>query len=170
MVDENAIFFDVIGELSNDIIRQISIAARLYPAKHIQLNLCGPGTDADMYRLLFGHVEYHRTQNRLITQTYGDCLSGFAVLAAMGSPGLRYMHRYALLGVHEPYLTEVSEDPAAAAADRLAIEKERKLFYDLMTEFTGKTRAWWRKKLKGKSMIYLELKDAIRYGLVDKEM
>lgn len=134
---------------------------------HLVLWLSGPGTDAPVYRALHGMLRHYRADDRLETRAVGDVESGYVILATLGSPGLRFAHRYAIFGLHEPYLSAVTEDPAAQAVERAALEKERKYFYDLLAELTGRQRAWWRRRLKGKSMLYLEPHEAKRAGLVD---
>jgi len=138
------------GELSMPRLTRDVLDAAVNPeGVHLVLWLSGPGTDAPVYRALHGMLRHYRADDRLETRAIGDVESGYVVLLAMGSKGLRFAHRYSIVAIHEPYLAGVTEDPAAQAVERLALEKERKYFYDLLT------------------MLYLEPAEAKRYGLID---
>ena len=101
-----------------------------------------PGCDTNVYKNFVDLSERRRKAGEIITVATGDCLSGGAILVAAGSPGKRMMTKHAILGLHFPFLTRVTQDPVAQQNEVESLEIEKEIYLQLLEKFSNKTRAF----------------------------
>lgn len=156
----------IVGALNHETIR--SLYRHYTPGEPFYLSVCTQGGDADVWLTAVDLLGTARTGGELYTCGFGEVLSGGPLLVAMGSPGCRRAGRHTLFGMHEPYLTGVTEDPAAQACEFRMIESMKDRFYNLLAEITPHTKRFWRNRLHNQPMLYFDAQDACKMGLIDE--
>ena len=136
-------------------------------AEELTVYLCTPGGEFAAWAGIVDLLSDLREQGNLVTVAVGEVCSGGIPILAAGSPGRRGVFRHAMLGLHEPFLGETTADPAVQSAEVRCLESMRQRFYNMMAEFTTHTAKWWRKQLTNQSMLWIDAKQAVRWGLAD---
>jgi ATP-dependent Clp protease protease subunit len=132
------------------------------------LSVCSPGGDCHVYGAIVDLLSPIADAGLLQTIALGQCCSGAPLIVASGNKGQRYSYRNTSWMLHEPYRAEFTEDSGAQAAEIRDLESTRDRYYNLLCEFTGRTRRFWRHRVQGKSLYFFDAKEAKRCGLVDE--
>jgi len=169
---------NVIGELNDDKIEEWLLALR--PVKFLfhhpsikpepevyDVVVCSEGGDEHAYTAFIDLFARVRDEMRLKTTAVGRVMSGAPLLVANGSPGHRRSYASTMWGLHLPYLASMDEDSGAQDIEIHDIEKSKAMYCSRLEQVSKHTRRWWRKLLKGKSMVYFDAQQALRWGLID---
>jgi ATP-dependent protease ClpP protease subunit len=133
----------------------------------LRVHLCTPGGDCAIWTALIDILSPWR-DSELVTIAMGEVCSGGVPILASGTRGRRGIYRNTMIGLHEPYLSETTPDPAVQASEMRIAESMKARFYNLLAEHTDHRACWWRRRLTGQSMIWIDAKEAIKWGLADK--
>ncbi|NIN65438.1 MAG: hypothetical protein GTO63_12225, partial [Anaerolineae bacterium] len=160
----------ITGELE---MRHVELLWKTLHAEHVdcetvRLSLCTPGGDFSAWAGIIDLLEPVRSAGQLVTIAVGEVCSGGVPILASGTPGRRGVYRHTMLGLHEPYLACTTDDPAVQASDMKLLDSMKARFYNLMAEYTRHRAKWWRDRLAAKSLIWIDAKQAVRWGIADK--
>lgn len=161
MDDRNRLSF--VGEVNYDMLPQV-LALVQYPKARLpntDIWVTGPGGD---FPTACGMIDLLRPLKRRVI-AFGEVCSASAMLAMAAPRGNRIALPGTRYGLHEPYVTDQTEDPASALATEELNRLMRTQFYGLMYEFTGRD---WRPSLSGRSMVWFTADEAKKVGLVDE--
>ncbi|RLC87844.1 MAG: hypothetical protein DRJ03_04670 [Chloroflexi bacterium] len=126
------------------------------------------GGDSEVFFAFYDITRRHRRDHLLSTLAIGEVCSGAPVIVASGSPGMRYSFQHTMFGMHEPYMSSTSDDPAVLQSELQCLQSNIDRFYSMLSSVTETSVATWRKRLKGKSMVYFDAKAALKWKLIDE--
>lgn len=155
------------GELGMDHVKTIWRRTQLRSSGPVKLYLCTEGGDLAAWVAIIDMLSELHERGDLVTVGMGEVCSGGVPILAYGSPGRRGIYRHTMIGLHEPYLTSTTADPAVLRAEVKTLESMRDRFYTLMARLTQRRPSWWRKRLSGQSLVWIDAKEAIRWRLAD---
>lgn len=163
---KNRVGLLICGELGDETIK--AVWDSYCDSDEFLLTLCSPGGDIIVYHALLDFLEIAREEGRLMTLAWGECFSGAPLLIAGGSPGKRYAYKSTLFGLHEPFLTDIPDDPGAQHTVLTHLEFIKKQYYQFLSNLTKHRVKWWEDRLKGNSMLHLTAQQAKTYGIIDE--
>ncbi len=132
------------------------------------VTICSPGGEFAAWSAIIDVLDAWRSSDALCTVGMGEVASGAVPILASGTPGRRGIYRHAMVGLHEPYLDETTADPAVQASEVRIIAAMKDRFYNLLAEYTNNRPSWWRKRLAGKSMVWIDAQQAIKWRIADR--
>jgi ATP-dependent Clp protease protease subunit len=158
------------GELNHEMVSDAwYMVFKKEPDPHqITMWLCSPGGEFAAWSALIDLTSSWRDQGQLCTVGIGEIASGAVPILAAGTPGRRGIYRHAMVGLHEPYLDETTADPAVQANEMRTIAAMKDRFYNLLAEYTNNRPSWWRKRIAGKSMVWIDAQQAVKWRIVDR--
>jgi ATP-dependent protease ClpP protease subunit len=159
----------VCGELNHEVVNDVWYTALHQEprADQVTLYLCSPGGEFAAWSAVIDLLSTYRDCEQLCTVGMGEVASGAVPILASGSPGRRGIYRHAMVGLHEPFLDETTPDPAVQSSEMRIIEAMKARFYNLLAEYTNNRPSWWRKRLAGQSMVWIDARQAVRWRIVD---
>lgn len=102
----------------------------------------------------------------LETVAVGEVASSAAVILAAGAR--RFITPSTMVGLHEPSWGGLGEVSGMWSQNRAAMDSTIDRFYSLLGALTKHTPKWWRERLNGHGMIWLDAKEAVKWGLADE--
>lgn len=156
----------IIGELNNSTISAL-FDAYLTGADEIEVAICSEGGNTDVSCAFVDLFSPWRRAGSLGTVAFGEVMSGAPLIVAAGSPGRRVAFMHTLFGLHLPYLDETTGDPAVQDSEFRMLQSTTDRFITLLSGLTDTTERTWRKRLKGKSMVIFDAKQAKKWGIID---
>lgn len=155
------------GDLGNSAIIRVATFRNENEDFDLQLVLCTPGGEFSSWCGIIDLLSGHRAKGDLSTVAVGEVCSGGVPILASGCRGRRGIFRHAMIGLHEPFLEHITADPAVQASEMRLLESMRARYYNMFAEFTPHTVKWWRARLANQSMLWIDAKEAIKWGLAD---
>lgn len=155
------------GELGMEQVTSVWKYTQLKKTGTLRLYLCTEGGEVSSWTAIIDLLSDIRARDQLVTVAMGEVCSGGVPILAYGTPGRRGIYRHTMIGLHEPYLTSTTPDPAVLRAEVKTLESMRDRFYTLMAQLTQRRPSWWRHRLAGQSLIWIDAKEAIRWRLAD---
>jgi len=112
-----------------------------------------------------------RTLNTPVhTVALGKCQSAAPILVACGEPGHRYATENTQFMLHDGTLEiEGAVAPEALKSSVEAFERVRERYSVLLSRYTKKPKSHWNRLFQSKKDTMFDVKDAIKWGLVDHE-
>lgn len=161
--------FKIIGELNKDTMSSLIdefVGKPVDEGYNVVVN--SEGGDSEVFFAFYDITRRLRRDNLLSTVAVGEVCSGAPVIVASGSLGKRYSYGHTMFGMHEPYMSSTSDDPAVLQSELQCLQSNIDRFYSLLSSITDTSIATWRKRLKGKSMLYFDAKQAVKWKLIDE--
>lgn len=93
------------------------------------------------------------------------CSAGVPILACGGR---RLLYPNTFVGVHEPIVCGDPDSPAIAASHEALRAQLAHKYYALLERFSKHTKKWWRKRIRGKDLLYVDAQEAVKLGLADE--
>lgn len=158
------------GELNHDQVQRMweMVSVPPHPIEKLTVEICSPGGDFAAWSAIIDMLSDVRDQGCLVTVGLGEIASGAVPILASGTPGRRGVYRHAMVGLHEPYLDETTPDPAVQASEVRIIAAMKDRFYNLLAEYTNNRPSWWRKRIAGKSMVWIDAQQAVKWRIADR--
>lgn len=156
--------FWIIGEICQPTLVNIVKLMHGSGVDSLRVLVHSGGGDLSVSSALIDILRPLQEAGSLETLGLGEAYSAAPLILAAGSPGKRMAYRNCVLGLHEPYLSDVGEVTAEhvrmwqATSDR---------FFNLLSELTGRRVSFWRRRLAGGSMQFYGAREAVRLGLID---
>jgi len=158
----------VIGPLGGEAVSQFINAFYAAKVEEVHVVINSEGGDSDVYLAFYDCSRRFRRAGMLTTTALGEVDSGACVLVASGSKGRRFSYAHTIWGMHEPFLTSVTADPAVQDSEFDSKKFTLDKYYSLLGEITGTRPNRWRKRLGGKSMVTFGAKTALKWRLIDE--
>jgi len=160
----------ILGELNNDTISTMvdGYLSVLDEEESLCVVVSSEGGNSDVFCVFVDLFSDLRARGKVETLAVGEVMSGAPLIVAAGSPGRRVAMKHTLFGLHEPFVSDVTGDPAVQDSEFRTLQSTVDRFYTLLSELTGTTVGTWRKRIHGKSLVVFDAKQAQRWGLVDK--
>jgi len=158
----------LLGELNYEMLSKTLTVMQARPEK-LDVVVCGPGGEVPLTMGIIDLLFAIQDDGGIVeTTAIGEVASGSAMIVAAGSLGHRRAFARTVFGLHEPYLVDCVEDPAAARSSQKESEIMLRHFYRVLSTSTRLREEEWRKKLEGVSMLWLDAMAAYREGLIDR--
>jgi ATP-dependent protease ClpP protease subunit len=160
----------IIGELNNDTISTMMDAylAVLDEQQPLRVMVSSEGGNSDVFCVFVDLFSDLRARGMVETLAVGEVMSGAPLIVAAGSPGIRCAMKHTLFGLHEPFVSDVTDDPAVQNSEFRTLQSTVDRFYTLLSRLTGTSIRTWRNRIHGKSLVVFDAKQAQKWGLVDK--
>lgn len=157
----------VIGELNNEKLNHWLDCLALNHAEGWEVTVCSEGGDLHACFAFLDLFKEYREAGKLDTVAVGWVMSGAPVIVASGSPGRRFAFENTAIGLHLPFILGQTEDSGAQDVEMADLERTKDRFCRVLESVSNHTRKWWRKTLKGRSMVYFDPREAVKLGLID---
>lgn len=89
-----------------------------------------------------------------------------AALVAIAATGKRYMSKNSILMLHEFTIEMSNNNTTSLIKNTKHIEYLQERIYDMIVEFTGKDKDFWKSKLSND--LFLSAEDSKSLGLIDE--
>lgn len=160
----------IVGELNNDVVSSMIDAYIRVLKEEDDLNvvISSEGGNSDVFCVFVDLFSDLRARDMVETLAVGEVMSGAPLIVAAGSPGRRVALKHTLFGLHEPFVSEITDDPAVQLDEMKTLQSTVDRFYSLLSELTGTSVRTWRKRIHGRSLVTFDAKQALKWGIVDK--
>lgn len=162
----------IIGDLNNEVVSTMTdmYCEMLQREKDeiLSVIIYSGGGNSDVFCCFMDFFSWWRARGLVETLACGEVMSGAPIIVAAGSPGHRVAMKHTLFGLHEPYLSETTPDPAVFDSEKRMLQSSVDRFYTLLSELTETSVRTWRNRLHGKSMVIFDARQALKWNLIDK--
>ena len=156
------------GELNYSLLQTVLHNLQHFQEKKLEVIIATEGGDEIVWLALIDIFSKWRKENNLMTIGLGEVCSGGIPILASGNAGQRFAFRHTMFGLHLPFLTDTVADPGVQATNQALFTALADRFINLLMEFTGKRRKFWRDLLWGKSMVWIDAKQAKKWRIIDE--
>jgi ATP-dependent protease ClpP protease subunit len=133
----------------------------------LRVLICCQGGDVDCVYTLCDFMRLMSADFPIQTIACGEVFSGAPLLVAAGSQGQRFSLPGTTWGVHLPYSSNQTADPAVARAEADCLKLMQKRYVEVLAENSRQPVKYWTRRLAKRSMLYFTADEAFDCGLVD---
>lgn len=165
MLEDRIIFItgEIDDRLCNSIVAQLLYLESQDNQKDISLYINSPGGVAQSGLAILDTMQYIRSP--VSTICIGMCASASALLLAGGAPGKRFILPHSKVMIHQPWGGVNGQITEIEIYYREGI-KDRAIYAELLAKFCGKDKEEVLRDIERDN--YLNAREAVNYGLVDK--
>ena len=159
----------IVGELNNGVVSKMvdAYVDVLNEDDDLNVVISSEGGNSDVFCVFVDLFSDLRKRGKVETLAVGEVMSGAPLIVAAGSPGRRIAMKHTLFGLHEPFVSEVTDDPAVQLDEMRTLQSTVDRFYSLLSELTGTSVRTWRNRIHGRSLVTFDAKQAQKWGIVD---